>query len=610
MADWDKETQGSGINDLKEPQNARERTISLAFCNMFDVHRHILRFWKKIAPGFGLWPRGFGDNIAETETGCYNGKKEAAMYYLNTNTPVTLFEEIRNSEIYVDKSPLIRMISKKIKTTDKYVCITRPRRFGKTINANMLGAYYTKGYDSTELFQDLAIAKTGDHKTHMNRHNVIYMDLSKAPDFCADYKTYMLGIVKKMRSDLNEAYPCLEGREYDSLSEMLHDTKNSFFFIIDEWDSVFHEDFIKEQDKVNYLKFLKGLLKDQPYVEMVYMTGVLPIAKYSSGSELNMFDEYSFMNDSEYDHYFGFSEDEVRMLCEQYGSISFEEMKKWYDGYYRSDGSSLFNPRSVSKALMRGVCLNYWTETGPMNEIAECIENNVGAVREDIVKMVAGIPVSVKLNGYSAAELQLNTRDEILSAMVVYGFLSYHDRLIKIPNHELMEKYQAVLERKSMGEVKEIVDRSREMLKATLAGDEAGVAAILEEVHDREIPFLQYNDENALSCVITLCYLAARDDYQMLREEKSGKGYCDYLFSPKNNRDPAIILELKVDESGERAIEQIKHKKYIQRVEHYPEILLVGINYDRKNKKHECRIERIQGMAKRRPPCTMGDGQK
>ncbi|KLU72788.1 MAG: hypothetical protein RHS_1485 [Robinsoniella sp. RHS] len=150
-------------------------------------------------------------------------------------------------------------------------------------------------------------------------------------------------------------------------------------------------------------------------------------------------------------------------------SISFDEVKQWYDGYYLSDSKSLFNPRSVSKALMRGMCLNYWTKTGPMNEIADCIEHNVDEVREDIVKMVAGIKVPVKLKGYSASELQLDTRDEILSAIVVYGFLSYHDGYLCIPNYELMEKYQDVLTRKSMGEVKKIVDRSKEMLEATLA---------------------------------------------------------------------------------------------------------------------------------------------
>ena len=310
-----------------------------------------------------------------------------------------------------------------------------------------------------------------------------------------------------------------------------------------------------------------------------------------------MFDEYNFMNDNEYDEYFGFSEDEVKILCEQNTAVSYEEMKSWYDGYYMSDGRSLFNPRSVSKALQRGVCLNYWTETGPMNEIADCIEHNVDEVREDIVKLVAGIPVEVDLQGYSASELQLDTRDEILSAMVVYGFLSYHDGYLKIPNHELMEKYRTVLARESMGEVKEIVDRSKEMLLATLEGNEAKVAEILEYVHDKELPFLKYNDENALSCVITLCYLYARRDYVMEREAKSGKGYCDYIFLPRKSGKPAIILELKVNASCDEAIAQIKEKNYLQKVKDYKaavcrEAVLAGINYD-KEKKHTCRIERV-----------------
>lgn len=227
-----------------------------------------------------------------------------------------------------------------------------------------------------------------------------------------------------------------------------------------------------------------------------------------------------------------------------------------------------------------------------MHEIAECIEHNVDEVREDVVKLVSGIPVEAELDGYSAAELQLDSRDEILSAMVVYGFLSYYDGFLTIPNHELMEKFQRVLARDSMGEVKEIVDSSRQMLEATLAGDEKKVADILESVHDREIPFLKYSDENALSCVITLCYLYARKDYQIERELKCGKGYCDYIFLPKKKGKPAIILELKVGGTPEEAIAQIKDKKYTARVESCPEILLVGISYDEK-KKHLCRIERV-----------------
>ncbi len=373
---------------------------------------------------------------------------------------------------------------------------------------------------------------------------------------------------------------------------MFLDSEDSFIFVLDEWDSVFYRDFMKKEDKEAYFLFLKNLLKDQPYIDLAYMTGVLPIAKYSSGSELNMFDEYNFMNDNIYDRYFGFSEEEVNELCQKQDKICFEEIKQWYDGYYLSDGRSLFNPRSVSRALSRGVCLNYWTETGPMNEIADCVEHNVDEVRADVVHLVSGIPVEAELDGYSAAELQLDSRDKILSAMVVYGFLAYYDGYLMIPNRELMEKFQRVLSRDSMGEIKEIVDRSREMLEATLACEEEKVAAILENVHDREIPFLQYGDENSLSCVITLCYLYARKDYRIEREEKSGKGYCDYFFFPRKSGKPAIILELKAGKSCEEALEQIKKKDYLQKAKQYKKALLVAINYD-KEKHHTCRIERI-----------------
>lgn len=213
------------------------------------------------------------------------------MYYLNTGTQMQLFQKIVNSEIYVDKSLLIDKISSKIKTANQYICITRPRRFGKSVNANMLGAYYTKGCDGAAVFDRLAIAGTAAYSKHMNKYNVIYIDLSKRPDVCESYKEYIGSLIKNLRADLLENYPKLGGREYDGVSQMFLDTKDSFIFILDEWDSVFYEKYMGKEDKVRYLKFLKGLLKDQPYVELAYMTGVLPIVKYCSGSELNMFAE-------------------------------------------------------------------------------------------------------------------------------------------------------------------------------------------------------------------------------------------------------------------------------------------------------------------------------
>lgn len=513
------------------------------------------------------------------------------MRYLNSDAPKINYQNIVNNKYFVDKSLFIEKISENIGTGTHYICITRPRRFGKTINANMLAAYYTKGYDSRVIFDNLKIADTEFYGKHQNMHNVVYMDFSRRPFFCKSYYEYMMFIIKEMKYELEAVYPVLKERDYTQLSDMFEATRDSFIFILDEWDSIFYQDFVTEKDRHEHMNWLKWLLKDQSYVKLAYMTGVLPIAKYSSGSELNMFSEYNFMNDNVFDRYFGFDENEVQALCSLQSKVNMEELKEWYDGYYFSNGDSLFNPRSVNEALRRGSCDNFWTETGPMNEIAECVEHNIEAVREDIVKMVSGIPIQVELDGYSAAELKLNSRDEILSAMVVYGFLAYYDDMLSIPNTELMEKFQQVLMRDSMGEVKKIVTCSKEILNATLECNEEKVAELLEKVHDNEIPFLQYNDENSLSCVITLCYLAARDKYSIEREQKTGKGYCDYIFIPRKTGIPAIIMELKYGKSCEEAISQIKEKNYIQKVEMQGEILLVGINYDEK-KHHTCRIEK------------------
>lgn len=514
------------------------------------------------------------------------------MYYLNTDNAYQLFQDTVNSDIFVDKSMMIDKISRQIRTADKYICITRPRRFGKSVNAHMLAAYYTVGLDTDALFEGMAISGTESYQKHLNHYNVIFIDLSRMPFQCQSYSEYITSIYQKLQSDILEAYPKLTCRAFDDVSDLMKNSGQTFLFILDEWDSVFHKDFMTDKDKRDYLMFLKNLLKDQPYVGLAYMTGVLPITKYSSGSELNMFDEYSFINDNIYEDFFGFQESEVKEICNTQQKIHYDELAKWYDGYYMSDGRHLFNPRSIVKALTRGVCLNYWTQTGPMNEIADCIEHNTAAVREDLVKMTAGISIEIDLSGYSASEQRMDTRDEILSAMTIYGFLSYHDGTLRIPNHELMEKFQQVLAHDDMGEIREIVNRSKEMLEATLRGDTDQISDILEEVHDKEIPFLQYHDENSLSCVITLCYLYARKDYDIKREAKSGKGYCDYLFLPKKNGKPAIILELKVNDTCKEALAQIKKKNYIKEAQIYAStIILVGISYDKKSKRHSCMIE-------------------
>lgn len=533
------------------------------------------------------------------------------MYYLNSDAHYILFQEVVNSDIYVDKSLLIDEVTKVIRTSGKYLCITRPRRFGKTVNANMLGAYYTKGYDSHSLFDHLLIAGTENYEKEINRHNVIHIDFSRMPDLCSKYVDYIKSIMGKLKSDLLEAYPELSKKQYWGLNDMLRETGDSFVFILDEWDSIFHQKFMTEDDKSAYMSFLRSLLKDQPYVELAYMTGILPIAKYSSGSELNMFIEYTMATEQRFSEFFGFDDKEVDLLYERYLEsdvkpklVTREALRDWYDGYHTRSGVRLYNPCSIVLSLSNNNIGNYWTSSGPYDEIFYYIENNVAAVRDDLALMVAGIPVKAKIREYAAVSMNLQTKEEIFSAMVVYGFLTYKDGEVSVPNQELMERFADMLQKEeSLGYVYNLANESSRMLRATLAGDTDTMAEILEFAHDTEIPLLKYNNETELTALINLVYLSARDTYRVEREDKSGKGYVDFIFYPEKDKDAdCIILELKVDHTPDEAIQQIKDKKYALRFKgklgetskYKGRILAVGISYDRVEKKHQCKVEELR----------------
>ena len=349
-----------------------------------------------------------------------------------------------------------------------------------------------------------------------------------------------------------------------------------------------------EGERKEFLEFLRDLLKDKPYVELAYMTGVLPIAKYSAGSALNMFKEYNILNDKKYDKYFGFTFDETKALCEKQNIVTFEELTSWYDGYKTCSGLDVFNPRSVVYALSDGVCQSYWTNTGPMDEIIYYINNDIDAVKNDVIQMVSGIPLDIKLKGYGAERKELNTKNQIFSAMAVYGFLSYHDETLEIPNKELRIKFDEALEDKSMGAVSELVLKSNQMLKATLRKDTATMEKLIQEAHDINIPIIKYNDENSLACVITLVYLSARSKYKIVREMATGIGRADFIFYPNDKSKPAFILELKKNATPEEALKQIKEKRYADSLKDYTgQKLAVGISYDSKLKNHKIKIEDI-----------------
>lgn len=517
-------------------------------------------------------------------------------YFLNTPITNNSFTEVANYKYFVDKSELIEKVNENIKTPSKYICITRPRRFGKTINAMMLSCYYSKNADFKTLFDKLEISKSGSYLEHLNKHNVIYITFNSNASDSKTYSDYIEFYKTRLIRDIIEAYPNVNNN--DTISEMLKqaydETGGSFIFILDEWDYIFNNNLFSEDDRKKFLRFLEDLLKDKPYVEFAYMTGVLPIAKYSQGSALNMFREYNILNDKIYYKYFGFTLDETKKLCDKQHEVTFDKLKEWYDGYKTYLGDDIFNPRSVVCALSDGVCQSYWTNTGPMDEIGYYIENNVEEVRNDIVQMVAGIPVNIHLEGYSAEQVRLNTRDEILSAMAVYGFLSYHNETLTIPNKELRMKFDYTLRNHQMGEISKLVLKSNQMLEATLKKDTKTMEKLIQEAHDINIPVIKYNDENSLACIITLVYLSARTKYKIVREMPAGIGFADFIFYPNDKSKPAFIIELEKDSTPDEALKQIKEKRYPLALKDYTgQKFAVGITYNSKQKQHHVKIEEI-----------------
>lgn len=533
--------------------------------------------------------------------------------YLNSKTAYILYKSEAEKPYFVDKTKMLEELFPLVETGNNHICITRPRRFGKTVMANMIAAFFSHTYDAKELFQPLQISQSKEYENYRNKFPVIHISFNEYNGRHASFEQYIERIEKRLITDLKNEYPDMNFSEdagaAESLLELYAEDDNArFIFVLDEWDFIFHQNFITEQDKMDYLTFLRNLLKDRPYVRLAYMTGILPIAKYSSGSELNMFSEYTMASEERFSEYFGFTEEEVDLLYQRYQvleekrrQVTREGLKEWYDGYHTKSGQRMYNPRSVVMSLSNNNLGNYWTSSGPYDEIFYYIENNIDAVRDDLARMVSGTPVPAKIREYAATSQELQTKEEIFSAMVVYGFLSYDKGKVSIPNKELEEKFAVMLQKEpSLGYVYRLAKESDRMLQATLAGDTETMEEILEQVHDTDVPLLQYNHETELAAVVNLIYLSARDTYRVEREDKAGKGFVDFIFYPETDKSAdGIILELKVDHTPEEAIQQIKEKKYALRFSgkigekprYTGKILAVGISYSKETKKHTCKVE-------------------
>ena len=531
--------------------------------------------------------------------------------FLNNKEPYDKFKTVMNGTYFVDKSEILEELIPALQQEQRFFCITRPRRFGKTVMANMIAAFF-ENTGEPSLFEHLHIAEYAGYKEQAGKHDVIYIDFSEMPRECQNYQEYIDRVQNGLVRDIQEAYPelVIENNEavWDILSLVFNQTGHKFIFVIDEWDAVFHSSFITEKDKKDYLLFLKLLLKGQSYVELAYMTGVLPIAKYSDGSELNMFLEYNMATRVRFSEYFGFSDEEVDMLYQRYlektkkPQITRESLREWYDGYHTAAGERLYNPRSVVCALTDNQLSNYWVSSGKYDSIFTYIQYNVDQIQNDLTLMFAGERIPSGIQEYAATAQELKTKEEIYSAMVVYGLLTYDNGMVFIPNKELMGSYASMMKKEqSLGYIYRLANVSSQMLQATLAGDTETMSKIIQYAHNTEVPILSYNNETELSAIINLVYLSARNQYRVEREDKAGKGYVDFIFYPVRYDQDCIILELKMNYTPEEAIAQIKEKEYALRFKgktvaqdkYTGRILAVGISYNKETKEHSCKVEEL-----------------
>ena len=503
------------------------------------------------------------------------------------------FQESIESEIYVDKTELISYTNRVFKTRQKFVCVSRPRRFGKSMTAEMLVAYYGKKSDSKKQFEDFKIGKDKFFLKHLNQYNVIWSESSSIEDM-------KRAIEEAILLELQEEYPNIHYYKPENLIRSLMDIYKSvhipFVFIIDEWDCIFRENRKDHDSQKVYLDFLRLLLKDKTYVGLAYMTGILPIKKYGSHSALNMFDEFSMTNPKQLAEFVGFTELEVQALCNRY-EMDFEETRRWYDGYCFENVSHVYSPRSVISAMLSRSFDNYWNQTETFEALRDYIVMNYDGLKDTVIELLAGEHKKIEIGSFSNDMTTFSTADDVLTLLIHLGYLGYDfsKKEVFIPNSEIATEFVTAIQGAGWESVANAVKKSEDLLKATWNKDTEAVARGIEEAHF-STSILKYNDENSLACVISLAYYSAKTYYTEIRELPTGKGYADIVYLPRKNHmdKPAIIIELKWDKSAKGAIAQIKEKKYSRALEECKNILLVGVNYDKKNKKHEYVIEEFR----------------
>ena len=520
--------------------------------------------------------------------------------YLNPGN--ALLQRARKSEIFIDKSMMIAELNKLVDTENNFLCVSRPRRFGKSMMGNMISAYYSKGCDSRELFKDLKIAQDKSYETYLNKLNVVKFDLNAMFRLAGDEENLVGFITELVLDEFRQTFQTVKFKDNDSLAlaimKVYAATGETFAIIIDEYDVLVREQ-VSPKLFQSYLSFLNGLFKNadlSPAISLAYLTGILPVIRDKIQSKLNLFDEYSMTDASQLAEFVGFTAEETKALCELYG-MDYEECRRWYDGYDLNDIHEIFSPKSVVSAMMKHSFGSYWTQTGSYEALKLYILMNFNGMKDDVVRMIGGGKVDVNVYKYLNTMTDFHSKDDVFTYLIHLGYLAYdrETRQCYIPNSEIREQWIFSVEyEQDYQPVIKLVNDSKQLLEATINKDEEAVATALTEAHLRTTNPLTYNNEASFQSAIGLAYFYANLKYTVIKELPTGKGYADLALIPYVPNIPAMIIELKNNRSAESAINQIKEKKYDDLLEHYRgELLFVGINYDEKTKEHQCRIEEL-----------------
>ena len=508
------------------------------------------------------------------------------------------FAIAKNSKIYVDKTQLIQFTNSVLSTEQRFICVSRPRRFGKSITAQMLSAYYEKDHDSRNLFQGLRIETCDTFEDHLNQYHVLFFEMQRFLHRAQSPSALVSYLQKMVLKEIKEIYAsCLDPDETDliiALETISEKTGQEFIFIIDEWDCIFREARYDKTAQKHYLDFLRDLLKGQAYVKLAYMTGILPVKKYGTHSALNMFCEYSMTAPGDLAPFTGFTESEVCHLCQIHG-MDFSEMQKWYDGYKCKNLSHVYNPKSVVDAMLNKDYRSYWSGTETYEALKIYIDLNFDGLKDAVIAMLANTRCRINTGKFQNDMTTFKSKDDVLTLLVHLGYLAYDESSeeVYIPNMEIAEEFKNAIEDGSWTTIAAVLKESDDLLTAALCGDTRKVAAGTDAAHMENTSILSYHNENSLSCVIAIAFFSARRHYLLYREFPTGKGFADMVFLPRPSSDkPAMIVELKWDLSAYGAIRQIREKNYVKALEHYHgNIQLVSISYDKKTKHHTCCIE-------------------